>query len=161
MTIYLAGDHAGFRLKSALLAHLPLLGHDVEDMGPFELTADDDYPDFVTPLAKRLAEEPNAFGIVCAGSGQGETMCANRIKGVRAAVFYGKMRATDALDAEGGHSKDGFDPVRLARKHNNANMLSIGSRFVSPEDANEAVQIFLETPFDIETPRHARRLAKF
>lgn len=161
MKIYLAGDHAGFRLKKALLAHLPLLGHDVEDLGPHDLNPDDDYPDFVIPLAKRLLTEPNAFGIVCAGSGQGEAMCANRLKGVRAAVFYGKMRATEALDAEGGHSKDGFDPVRLARRHNNANLLSIGSRFVSPDDANEAVHVFLTTSFDTDSERHSRRLLKF
>lgn len=161
MTLYLAGDHAGFRLKKALLEHLSLLGHEVEDMGPLELNPDDDYPDFVTPLAERLVREPDAIGIVCAGSGQGEAMCANRITGVRAAVFYGKMRAVEALDAEGGHSKDGFDPIRLARRHNNANILSIGSRFVSPDDALGAVQVFLDTAFDSETERHARRLSKF
>lgn len=161
MKLYLAGDHAGFRLKKALLEHLPLLGHEVEDLGPSDLNPDDDYPDFVIPLAERLLREPDAFGIVCAGSGQGEAMCANRLTGIRAAVFYGKMRAAEALDAEGGHSKDGFDPVRLARRHNNANLLSVGARFVSPEDAKDAVQVFLDTPFDSASGRHARRLGKF
>jgi ribose 5-phosphate isomerase B len=85
-------------------------------------------------------------------------MCANRVKGVRCAVFYGEMKGTDALDAEGGHSEDGFDIVRLARKHNNANILSIGARFVSPADADKAVRIFLETPFDTESPRHERTI---
>ncbi|MEK7602474.1 MAG: RpiB/LacA/LacB family sugar-phosphate isomerase [Patescibacteria group bacterium] len=160
MNVYLAGDHAGFRLKKVLFEQLNLLGYQVSDLGPDELNPVDDYPDYVTPLANRLADEPNAVGIVLAGSGQGEAMCANRIHGVRAAVFYGKMSAMSALDAEGGHSEDGFDPVRLARRHNNANLLSIGARFVSPEDANEAVRIFLETPFSGDE-RHIRRLGKF
>lgn len=161
MKIYLAGDHAGFRLKSALLEHLPILGHEVEDMGPSSLEPQDDYPDYVTPLAKRITEEPEAIGIVCAGSGQGEAMCANRISGVRAVVFYGKTPVVGPLDAEGGHGTDGYDIVRLARKHNNANILSIGARFVSPEDADEAVRVFISTPFDVESERHSRRLGKF
>ncbi len=161
MKIYLAGDHAGFRLKSAFLEHLPMLGHEVEDVGPHELVPEDDYPDYVTPLAERIAREEDAVGIVCAGSGQGEAMCANRVKGVRAAVFYGKLPAVGSLDAEGARSQDGLDIVRLARRHNNANVLSIGARFVSPEDADEAVRIFLSTPFDTSSERHSRRIAKF
>lgn len=161
MTIYLAGDHAGFRLKAALLEHLPMLGHDVVDLGPTELDPEDDYPDFVNPLAERVALEPGAVGIILAGSGEGEAMAANRVKGIRCAVFYGKIAASGALDAEGGHSEDGFDVVRLARKHNNANVLSIGARFVSPEDADIAVRIFLDTAFDTSTDRHSRRLGKF
>ena len=161
MTIYLAGDHAGFRLKAALFEQLKLLGYTVEDLGPDTLDMEDDYPDYVTLLAERLSAEPDAFGIIVAGSGQGEAMCANRVKGVRCAVFYGKMRATAALDAEGGHSEDGFDPVRLARRHNNANALSIGARFVSPDDAHDAVRIFLDTAFDTSVERHTRRLSKF
>lgn len=161
MKIYLTGDHAGFRLKKALAEHLPVLGYDVIDLGPTELDPEDDYPDYVNPLAARIAEEPDAVGIILAGSGQGEAMAANRIQGVRAAVFYGKMAAVDALDAEGGHTQDGYDTVRLARRHNNANILSIGARFVSPEDADAAVRIFLTTPFDNDAPRHERRLGKF
>ena len=161
MKVYLAGDHAGFRLKSMLLEQLPLLGHEVEDLGPHTLEPEDDYPDYVTPMAKRISEEPDALGVILAGSGQGEAMCANRIQGVRAAVFYGKIPAHSALDAEGGHGSDGFDIVRLARKHNNANILSIGARFVSPPDADEAVRIFLTTSFDLSSGRHARRIAKF
>lgn len=147
-------------MKSALLEHLPLLNHEVQDMGPFELNPDDDYPDFVAPLAKAVAENPGSFGIICAGSGQGEAMCANRVPGIRAAVFYGKMQATEALDKEGEHSEDGYDAIRLPRKHNDANVLSIGARFVSPMDAEEAVRIFLATEFSTDE-RHARRLAKF
>lgn len=160
MKVFLAGDHAGFRLKSALLEQLPLLGHDVEDLGPTELDPSDDYPDFVTPLAHAVAQNPGSFGIVCAGSGQGEAMCANRITGVRAAVFYGKMPVATALDNEGAHSEDGFDAVRLPRRHNDANVLSIGARFVSPMDAEEAVRIFLATEFSNDE-RHARRIGKF
>ena len=161
MKIYLAGDHAGFRLKSALLEHLEMQGYEVKDMGPNTLEPEDDYPDYVTPLAYKVVEDLESVGIVCAGSGQGEAMCANRVAGVRAAVFYGKLPAVGSLDAERGHSQDGFDIVRLARKHNNANILSIGARFVSPEDADQAVRLFLSTTFDTESERHARRLGKF
>ena len=87
-------------------------------------------------------------------------MCANRTSGVRAAVFYGPMRVTAALDIEGGRSVDGYDAVRLPRRHNDANVLAIGARFVSGDEADEAVRIFLDTPFS-GSPRHARRLAKF
>lgn len=161
MKIYLAGDHAGYRLKSALMEHLAMLGHEVEDIGPHELNPEDDYPDYVIPLAEKVARDEASLGIICAGSGQGEAMCANRTKGVRAIVFYGKTSAVSALDAEGGHSQDGFDVVRLGRRHNNANVLSIGARFVSPDDADEAVRIFLSTEFDDTAERHRRRLAKF
>ncbi len=160
MKIYLAGDHAGFRLKAALAEHLPILGHDVVDLGPLTLDPEDDYPDYVLPLAQKVAAEPDSVGIIFAGSGQAEAMCANRVKGVRAAVFYGKEAAITTLDAEGGRSQDGFDVIRLTRKHNHANVLSIGARFVSPEDADEAVRIFLSTSWS-EDERHMRRLGKF
>ena len=158
--ILIASDHAGFALKEALIDHIRAFGHEVEDMGPFSYNQDDDYPDFMTPLAKRLAASPETRGIIVGGSGQGEAICANRVLGVRAAVFYGPMRVASALNIEGDRSEDGYDVVRLPRLHNNANVLSIGARFVSQEEANEAVRIFLETPFS-ETSRHARRLAKF
>jgi ribose 5-phosphate isomerase B len=160
MKLFLAGDHAGFRLKTMLFEHLQLLGHEVEDMGPAELDPEDDYPDFVTPLAHVVAQNHDTYGIICAGSGQGEAMCANRVPGIRAAVYYGKMEASSALDSEGAHSEDGYDAIRLPRKHNNANVLSIGARFVSPMDAEEAVRVFLSTEFSTDE-RHARRLAKF
>lgn len=160
MKVYFAADHAGFTLKNALVEHVRTLGYEVEDLGAMELDPADDYPDYVTPLATKIASEESARGIVVAGSGQGEAMCANRVPGVRAAVFYGPMRVTAALDVEGGHGEDGYDSVRLPRKHNNANVLSIGARFVSGKEASEAVQIFLETPFSSD-PRHVRRLAKY
>ena len=158
--VFIAADHAGFSLKNAIAEHLRTLGYAVEDMGAHAPVPDDDYPDFVTPLAKRVADEVGARGIIIGGSGQGEAMCANRIPGVRAAVFYGPARVTAALEIEGGRSEDGFDLVRLARRHNDANVLSIGARFVSGEEAEEAVHIFLDTPSS-DSPRHARRLAKF
>jgi len=159
MKVFFAADHAGFALKNALVEHVSTLGYEVEDMGAFSQDENDDYPDFVTPLARKVAEE-NARGIIIGGSGQGEVMCANRVEGVRAAVFYGPRRVTKALDIEGGRSEDGYDAVRLPRRHNDANVLSIGARFVSGDEADEAVRIFLETPFS-ESPRHARRIAKF
>ncbi len=157
--VYFASDHAGFDLKNALVAHVRTLGYEVEDLGAFALDPKDDYPDFITPCARRVAEE-NVRGIIIGGSGQGEAMAANRVPGVRAAVFYGPMRVTVALDIEGGRSEDGYDAVRLPRRHNDANVLSIGARFVSGEEADKAVRIFLETPFS-GTERHTRRLAKF
>lgn len=160
MNIFIASDHAGFALKSALIEHIRTLGYDVEDMGAFSLDPDDDYPDFMTPLAQKVAASQEARGILVGGSGQGEAMCANRIAGIRAAVFYGPMHVTESLDIEGGRSEDGYDAVRLPRRHNDANVLSIGARFVSGHEADEAVRIFLETPFS-SSPRHARRLAKF
>lgn len=158
--ILIASDHAGFALKEALVEYVRTLGHEVEDLGPFEYNRDDDYPDFMTPLAKRVASSGEIRGIIVGGSGQGEATCANRIPGVRAAVFYGPMRVISSLNIEGNRSEDGYDVVRLPRLHNDANILSIGARFVSGEVASEAVRIFLETPFS-ETPRHIRRLAKF
>ena len=158
--VYFDADHAGYALKGALLEHVHALGYEVEDLGAFALEADDDYPDFVTACAQRVAEDGYSFGIIIGGSGEGEAMCANRVKGARAAVFYGPMRVTESLDIEGGHSEDGYDLVRLSRRHNNANILSIGARFVSGKEAAEAAHIFLETAFS-DSPRHTRRLAKF
>ena len=158
--VFIASDHAGFALKNVLFEHIRTLGYDIEDLGASTLDPEDDYPDFVTPLAKRVAAEPDTRGILVAGSGQGEAMCANRVSGVRAAVFYGPRHVTAALDIDGGRSKDGYDSVRLPREHNDANILSIGARFVSGDEADEAVRIFLETPFS-NAPRHVRRLAKF
>jgi ribose 5-phosphate isomerase B len=160
MKVYLACDHAGFNLKNILLEQIPLLGHEVEDVGAFELDPNDDYPDYVHVLTQKVLADEGSMGIVMAGSGQGEAMCANRVSGIRAAVFYGPMPAHEALDREGGHSQDGYDAVRLSRRHNNANILSIGARFVSPSQADEAVKTFLGTAF-AQDERHIRRLSKF
>lgn len=158
--VYFAADHAGYALKNALVEQVRMSGYEVEDMGALDLNPEDDYPDFITPLAKRVASEPTSRGIIVGGSGQGEAMCANRVPGVRAAVFYGEMKVTDALEIEGGHSEDGYDVIRLARKHNDANVLSIGARFVSGKEAVEAVRLFLEVPFSTSS-RHSRRIGKF
>lgn len=160
-TVYIASDHAGFALKTALIDHIgAMLGHDVVDLGAHELVADDDYPDFITPLARKVAADPGSRGIILGGSGQGEAMCANRIPGVRACVFYGPRSVTAALDVDGGRSEDGYDIIRLPRRHNDANILSLGARFISGEEADTAVRLFLDTPFSGDA-RHVRRLAKF
>ncbi len=160
MIVFFAADHAGYALKNALVEHVRTLGYEVEDLGASSLDPEDDYPDYVYALTKRVAAEPDARGVIIGGSGQGEAMCANRVPGIRAAVFYGPHAVTAALDIEGGHSEDGYDCVRLPRRHNDANVLSIGDRFVSGEEADAAIRVFLETEFSA-APRHARRLAKF
>ncbi len=158
--IYFGSDHAGFALKKALMEYASTLGCAVEDMGAFAPDPHDDYPDFVMPVAEKVAAEPGSRGVVVGGDGEGEAMAANRTKGVRAGVFYGGVRAFAPIDAEGDESKDGFDLVRLMRAHNDANILSLGARFVSGEEAREALRLFLETPFS-GALRHARRIAKF
>lgn len=158
--VYFAADHAGFALKQALMDYVSTLGLAVEDYGAFAPEPNDDYPDFVTKAAEKVASEQGSRGIVIGGDGEGEAMAANRIKGVRAGVFYGGVNAFAPIDAEGKTPTDGFDVVRLMRAHNDANILSLGARFVSGEDAREAVRIFLTTPFS-GAERHARRIAKF
>jgi len=112
-TIVLATDHAGFELKEAVKQSLVASNYEVKDFGAFEYESTDDYPDFINPAAQFISENDNTMGIIFGGSGQGEAMAANRFKGVRAAVFY-----------------DGPDEIiDLSRLHNNANVLSFGSRF--------------------------------
>lgn len=142
MNIYLAGDHAGFSLKEELKRQLVSRGFSVQDFGPTSLDVDDDYPDFVVPLARKVAEDKESRGIIVGGSGQGEAIAANRIHGCRAAVYYGGS----------------LDIVRLSRQHNDANVLSLGARFVTKEEATEATTLWLETEF--EGGRHERRLKK-
>jgi ribose 5-phosphate isomerase B len=142
--VYFASDHAGFALKNALVEHVGILGYEVEDLGPLTLDLEDDYPDFVTPCAERVASENGSFGIVLGKSGQGEAMVANRIKGIRAAVYYG------------GNT----ELPTLAREHNDANILSLGAGFITEEEAFAAVKAFLGAQFSNDE-RHARRIAKF
>ena len=153
--LYFASDHAGFALKQALMEYASTLGCAIEDMGPFTLDPEDDYPDFVTPLAEKVAAEEGARGVVIGASGQGEAMCANRVHGVRAAVYYGEPThpQTDAS----GHT---LGMIESERAHNDANVLSIGARFVLGEQARDALKLFLDTPFSGEE-RHARRIGKF
>lgn len=144
MKIFLGTDHAGFALKEKIKQWLEEWSYEVEDFGAYKLNEQDDYPDFIVPVAKAVAEDPeNRRGIILGGSGQGEAMVANRFPDVRAAVYYG-------------------GPVgiaRLSREHNDANVLSLGARFVSENEAKEAIKLWLETPFTNEE-RHKRRLEK-
>ena len=145
MIIYLATDHAGFNLKEKIKKFLTELGYETQDFGAFVYDEKDDYPDFVKLAAEAVAKDPeNSRAIVLGGSGQGEAMVANRYKGVRAAVL-------DKYDA---------DIIKLSREHNNANVLSLGARFLKEEEALSAVKLWLETPFTGEE-RHKRRIAKF
>lgn len=143
MKIYIGSDHAGFKLKEKLVSFLVELGHEVADKGPFEYNQDDDYPDFVRPVAESVTSDNGSKGIVIGKSGQGEAMCANRIEGVRAAVWYGENQ----------------EVLRLSREHNDANILSLGAGFIKEEEALEAVNFWLETPFSDEE-RHGRRIQK-
>lgn len=144
MKIYLGGDHAGFELKKKLIAFIKdELHFDAIDEGPHEYNEGDDYPDFVSLVAKSVQSDTESLGIVLGASGQGEAMCANRFKGVRATVYYG----------------GNLEIIKLSREHNNANILSLGARFLSEEEAKEAVRLWLETKF-LEDERHVRRINK-
>lgn len=143
MKIFIGTDHAGFEIKELLVPFLRVLGHEVEDMGAHSFEALDDYPDFIRPVAEAVAKDSSARGIILGGSGQGEAMCANRVKGARAAVYYGGP----------------FDIAVLSREHNDANILSLGARFVDEDEAKEVVRVWLETAFSGDE-RHARRIAK-
>jgi ribose 5-phosphate isomerase B len=140
--IFIASDHAGFELKGKLLSYLKEKGNEVEDMGAFELNPTDDYPTIMLPVALRVFDDPkNHKAIIIGGSGQGEAMIANRIPEVRAAVYYGGS----------------LDIVKLSREHNDANVLSLGARFVTEDEAKKAIDLWLSTPFSNEE-RHARRI---
>ncbi len=160
MKIFIAADHTGFILKRVLTEYLrDALMYEVEDLGAATLEGDDDYPDYVVPCAKKVVATPGTLGIVIGGSGQGEAMAANRVPGVRCALYYGQAHATGAIDAAGAPALDGYDIVRLSREHNDANVLSLAARFLTEDDAKEAVRIFLEAPFTGEE-RHVRRIKK-
>lgn len=143
MKVYIASDHAGFELKTKLIPFLQLRNIEVEDVGPAAYNEQDDYPDTIAPLAQKVAGNKDSVGIAIGGSGQGEAMVCNRTPGVRASVYYG----------------GDVSVVPLARRHNNANVLSLGARLISEEEAREAVELFLETTFSGEE-RHVRRITK-
>jgi ribose 5-phosphate isomerase B len=159
MKIALTTDHAGIAKLKQLQVYLGGLGHECINYGPRELNTDDDYPDFMFPAAHAVADGTCEFGIIIGGSGQGEAMCANRVKGVRAAVYYGSAKAVESIDAEGHESQDEFEILRLSRQHNDANVLSLAARFLTQEDIEKAVRIWLETPFS-GIGRHERRVKK-
>ena len=140
MRIYLGSDHAGFELKSVLAEWVALAGHEVVDCGPASYHEDDDYPPYVMKVAASVAADPASLGIVIGGSGNGEQIASNKIPGIRAALAWSEETA------------------RLARLHNDANVLSLGARTYPVADAIAFTRVFLETPFSGEA-RHARRIA--
>lgn len=142
MKLYIAADHAGFYLKKQLIQYLNIKGFEVEDCGAFEMDEQDDYPDFIIPCAQKVAKDKESLGIVIGGSGNGEAIAANKVKGIRCAL-YNSGKAEIA---------------KLAREHNNANVLSLGARFITPDEAKRAVTTWLEAEF--EGGRHERRLGK-
>ena len=156
MKIALATDHAGFEQLKQLQEYLEDLGHECRNYGPSNLQPSDDYPDFIIPAAKAVASGECEMGVIMGGSGQGEAMAANRVKGARCAVFYGPASTRKVIDAEGHTSNNPYEIIKLSRQHNDANMLSLAARFVSLEDMKFAVKLWLETPFSNEE-RHRRR----
>lgn len=140
--IYLSGDHAGFKLKEKIKKFLEKKNFAIEDLGPYAFNEKDDYPDFVLPMARNVKQK-NAVGIIFAGSGEGEAIAVNKLKGIRASVYHGKN----------------LKIVKAARKHNDANILCVGVRFVSENEAKKAIEIFLKTKF--LGGRHTKRLKKF
>ncbi len=140
--VLVASDHAGFELKNVLVAHLKEQGYMVEDMGAHVLNDADDYPPIMVPVALRVLDDPkHVKGIVFGGSGNGEAMVCNRFPEVRAAVYYGGP----------------LDIVRLSREHNDANILSLGARFINEDEMKKAADLWLTTAFSGEE-RHARRI---
>lgn len=143
LKIILGTDHAGFELKEHVKNFLQENGFEVEDAGAHQFDKNDDYPDFIIPAAKKIAKEKNAKGIVFGASGQGESMAANKVKGIRAALYYGSNP----------------EILKLSRTHNDANILSLGARFLSKNEAVEAVKLWLNTNFS-NKERHKRRIKK-
>lgn len=159
MKIALTTDHAGFEPLKEIRVFLESLGNTCVDFGPTSFDAQDDYPDFMFPAARAVADGDCERAIIMGGSGQGEAMAVNRIPGVRCAVFYGPAVAKTAIDAHGTKSDDPYEIVRLSRQHNDANALSLSGRFLSEDQMKTAIGVWLETPFSGEE-RHARRIAK-
>jgi ribose 5-phosphate isomerase B len=140
MRVYLASDHAGFELKRRLLAHLAERGYETVDCGPESYDPDDDYPPYILRAASGVSTDEGSLGVVIGGSGNGEAIAANKVRGIRAALAWTEETA------------------RLGREHNDANILSLGARMVSEDDAQRFVDVFLSTPFSGEE-RHVRRIA--
>lgn len=159
MKIALTTDHAGFEAIKKLQSHLETSGHECVYYGPDSFDAYDDYPDFMFPAAQAVANGECDRAIIMGGSGQGEAIAANRIPGVRAAVFYGPESAKVPVDSEGHKSTDPYEILRLSRQHNDANVLSLSSRFLTFQQMEQALDIWLEEPFSKQT-RHSRRIKK-
>jgi ribose 5-phosphate isomerase B len=139
--VYLGSDHAGYELKQRLAEHLTAAGHEVVDCGPHVFDAEDDYPPFVLLAATRVAADPGSAGIVIGGSGNGEAIAANKVRGIRAGLAFSD------------------DTARLTREHNDANVLSLGARMYDEETALRFADIFLSTSFSGDE-RHVRRIAQ-
>jgi len=139
MRVHIGSDHAGFELKNYLVSSLIGDGHDVVDHGPEAYDAEDDYPVYCIPAAEGAVAEPGSLAVVIGGSGNGEQIAANKVIGTRAALAYN------------------VETAKLGRQHNDANVISIGARMHTEEEALEMVRIFLSTPFSGD-PRHARRI---
>jgi ribose 5-phosphate isomerase B len=159
MKIAITTDHAGFDALKELRIYLESLGHDCQDFGPQTLNMDDDYPDFIIPAAQAVADGSCERAIIMGGSGQGEAIAANRVHGVRCALFYGPAIAKIAIDAEGNKSDDPYEIVKLSRQHNDANVLSLSGRFLTIDEMKTAIQVWLDTPFS-GAERHTRRIHK-
>ena len=139
MKVYLASDHAGFELKEKIKSYLISDNFEVEDMGALSLDPTDDYPLIISKAAEQIEKNPQNFAIVFGKSGAGEEIVANKFKGVRAVLGFSE------------------ENVKLAREHNDANILSIGSEFEDLEKTKKLIKIFLETKFSGED-RHTRRI---
>ena len=139
MKIHIGSDHAGLDFKNRIVSHLQAQGHMVIDHGPHNFDPLDDYPVFCIPAAEAVAHEPGSFGIVLGGSGNGEQMAANKVKGVRAALVWS------------------IETAKLAREHNDANVISIGGRMHDEAFCLQLVDTFLATPFTGDE-RHVRRI---
>ncbi len=142
-TLYIGSDHAGFELKRELIPFLSKQGFEIFDCGPHEYVHEDDYPDYVSVVAREVSQNPEAKGIVIGWSGQGEAMVANKFPGIRCAVFYGGTKHI----------------LTLSREHNDANILSLGAHFLTTQEAKSAVELWLNTNFSNDE-RHMRRIAK-
>ena len=141
MKIVLGSDHAGFAYKTLIISHLHLNGHEVVDHGPFEYEALDDYPVFCLRAAEAVSAEPGALGIVLGGSGNGEQIAANKVKGVRAALAWN------------------IETAKLAKQHNNANVVAVGGRMHPIEECKAILDAFISEPFSNDE-RHIRRIDK-
>lgn len=152
MKVYFGADHAGFELKEKLLEYVTELGHHAIDLGAYEYDPEDDFPDFIVPVAHRVSQsfEP-ARGIVLGGSGQGEAIAANRFQRIRCVVFNGQYDPRDGRNLP--------DEIILSREHNDSNMLSLGARYLNEDEAKMAVRVWLATEFSNDE-RHVRRLQK-
>ena len=141
MRIHIGSDHAGLEFKNELITHLVMNGHDVTDHGPYEYDALDDYPDFCIPCAEAVAKDSTSVGIVLGGSGNGEQISANKVKGIRAALVWS------------------LETAKLAREHNNANVISVGQRQHTAQEVKDFIDLFLATRFPGDE-RHVRRIQK-